>query len=158
MYFLPWSGAVPELHGLTACFSLGVRRARIYSPNPPILSVQDQSLCFLPNAPPPTQFIGLVWWTVPDILTPIDRLWMWRHHEQSTTWHRGAPFSGGSKDRVSIGSVFTPRIHEQLTHAVWAQKLGFFTDTIFTTNKVVLFHISYFGRTLSCLSNISKYT
>lgn len=69
--FFSCGGAVLALHGLTAHFCLGVRRAVIYLPNLLILLAQDRSLPLLIL---PLHTSSLVHGTVPDVLTPIERL------------------------------------------------------------------------------------
>lgn len=85
-------------HRLTAHFCLGDWRMEIYLPNPPVLPCKRS----VPVAPPPPTFgsSGLVLWTVPDVITPTDLLWMWRRQEQSTAGLWGS--ASGLEDRVSI--------------------------------------------------------
>lgn len=64
---------------------------------------------------------GLVRCTVPDVIMPIERLWMWGQLEQSIAGCGRATFSGWLKDQVSISPVFTTRQNEQVTPAVRAQ-------------------------------------
>lgn len=70
---------------LAAHLCLGVWRVEMYSPN--------STAKLIPSAPASPMVQRC---TVPDILMPINQLWVWWCQEQSSAGRWGAPFSRGS--------------------------------------------------------------